>query len=660
MNRSLLKKILFYLFFLHLSFYMMGQNYNVDSLKVVAATTKNSKIKIKTLTDLVDYYGEINVNLSMNYEKSLLSEARKVNDKSAEGYALSCIGDSFMRKGNDVQALAFSFKALKILEEAKDSVHIANLYNGLGNIYAKSNPNLSYRYYTKCRLLATKIKDPLDLVFANWNLGGYFSNKSQKDSALYYTKQALDVHQKYHVNYPRSTILTSLGFIYAHMNKPKEADKTFQAALYLASNTENQKLFSVQLYYAAYLLKYKNEPDSSLIYAKRVEQHLAKVPLLRESNTLYKLLAKLHGQKGQFEQAFKYQSLGIKTNDSLNNITQSNQIANLTFNEQQRQSDVRNAVIAYKNKLWLYGAILGFVIILIVVLFLIRNNNKKQLANKLLESQKQQIQHTFQELKETQTQLIQSEKMASLGELTAGIAHEIQNPLNFVNNFSEVSSELLDEMKTELDKGDISEAKAIATDVIQNLEKINYHGKRADAIVKGMLQHSRSSNGKKELTDLNALCDEYLRLSYHGLRAKDKTFNATIKTDFDESVGKINIIPQDFGRVILNLLTNAFYAVNERLKQNPSENSYEPTVSISTKKEDDKIIISVSDNGNGMPQEIVDKIFQPFFTTKPTGEGTGLGLSMSYDIITKSHNGELKVDTKEKEGTKFIIILANI
>ena len=451
------------------------------------------------------------------------------------------------------------------------------------------------------------------------------------------------------------------------MNKPKEADKTFQAALHLASNSENQKLFDVQLSYAFYLLQYKNDRDSSLIYANRVEQHLAKNPLLGASNRLYKLLAKLYGQEGQFEQAFKYQSLGIKTNESLNNIAQSNQIANLTFNEQQRQSDVRNAVIAYKNKLWLYGAILGFVILLIVVVSLIRNNKRKQLANKLLESQKQQIQHTFQELKETQSQLIQSEKMASLGELTAGIAHEIQNPLNFVNNFSEVSAELLDEMKTELDKGDISEAKAIATDVIQNLEKINYHGKRADAIVKGMLQHSRSSTGVKELTDLNTLCDEYLRLSYHGLRAKDKSFNATINSDFDDTIGKINVIPQDFGRVILNLLTNAFYAVNERLRQAQSDNQqnqsdigYKPTVSISTKKIGNQIEIRVSDNGNGMPQEIVDKIFQPFFTTKPTGEGTGLGLSMSYDIITKSHNGELKVDTKEKEGTTFIIILANI
>ena len=273
--------------------------------------------------------------------------------------------------------------------------------------------------------------------------------------------------------------------------------------------------------------------------------------------------------------------------------------------------------------------------------------------------QKNELQKALDELKITQNQLIQSEKMASLGELTAGIAHEIQNPLNFVNNFSEVSAELLDEMNAELIKGDIEEAKAIAKDVIQNLEKINHHGKRADAIVKGMLQHSRSSSGVKEPTDLNALCDEYLRLSYHGLRAKDKSFNATIKTDFDESIGKVNIIPQDFGRVVLNLLTNAFYVVNEKKKisLNTEEGIYEPIVSISTKKENNKIIVTVTDNGNGMTPEIMDKIFQPFFTTKPTGKGTGLGLSMSYDIITKGHNGELKVESVINQGTEFSIVL---
>ncbi|MEJ7626848.1 MAG: ATP-binding protein [Ferruginibacter sp.] len=279
---------------------------------------------------------------------------------------------------------------------------------------------------------------------------------------------------------------------------------------------------------------------------------------------------------------------------------------------------------------------------------------------KAVEETNAALQKSLEELKATQAQLIQSEKMASLGELTAGIAHEIQNPLNFVNNFSEVNKELLAEMKDEIDKGNLEEVKLIANDVTDNEEKINHHGKRADAIVKGMLQHSRSSSGVKEPTDINALCDEYLRLGYHGLRAKDKSFNATIKTDFDNSIGKINIVPQDIGRVILNLLTNAFYVVAEKMSCQP-ENiegglTYQPTVTISTKKIADKVLISVIDNGNGIPQKVLDKIFQPFFTTKPTGQGTGLGLSLSYDIV-KAHGGALRLETSVGIGTEFIIEL---
>jgi two-component system NtrC family sensor kinase len=258
-----------------------------------------------------------------------------------------------------------------------------------------------------------------------------------------------------------------------------------------------------------------------------------------------------------------------------------------------------------------------------------------------------------------QNQLIQSEKMESLVELTAGIAHEIQNPLNFVNNFSEVNEELIKELKDEAVKGNLEEVKAIANDIEFNSEKINHHGKRADAIVKGMLQHSRSSSNQKELADINALANEYLRLAYHGLRAKDKSFNATIKTDLDETIGNINIVPQDIGRVILNLITNAFYTVSEKKKQ--AGNDYEPIVTVSTKTVKPPlgglgVEVTVKDNGNGITSKVFDKIFQPFFTTKPTGEGTGLGLSLSYDIV-KVHGGELKVETKEGEGSTFIIYL---
>ncbi|MEP7322588.1 MAG: two-component regulator propeller domain-containing protein [Saprospiraceae bacterium] len=322
------------------------------------------------------------------------------------------------------------------------------------------------------------------------------------------------------------------------------------------------------------------------------------------------------------------------------------------------------------NTNWAY--LLYFLILIVLGLALNRYMRKriikkqqeefqiKQLEQaKIIEKAYQELGQTHETLKATQAQLIQSEKMASLGELSAGIAHEIQNPLNFVNNFSEVNNELIEELKEELAIGNGQQAIEIADTIKENGEKINHHGKRADAIVKGMLQHSQKSSVQKESTDINALCDEYLRLSYHGLRAKDPSFNATMKTDFDESIGNINIIPQDIGRVVLNLINNAFYAVNERnveMVKRISDEVYEPTVSVSTKKISDKVEIKVTDNGNGIPQKIVDKIFQPFFTTKPTGQGTGLGLSLSYDIV-KAHGGTISVESKESEGSSFLINL---
>ena len=280
--------------------------------------------------------------------------------------------------------------------------------------------------------------------------------------------------------------------------------------------------------------------------------------------------------------------------------------------------------------------------------------------NRLLEERVNQrtaqLKKTIEELETTQSQLIQSEKMASLGELTAGIAHEIQNPMNFINNFSEVSHELLDEMMEEIDKGDMEEAREISNDIKQNLEKISHHGHRASSIVRGMLEHSRNSSGQKEEIAINVLADEYLRLAYHGLRAKDKSFNAKFETDFDESIGKIEIIPQDMGRVMLNLINNAFYAVTDRADKEKDE-SYQPTVKVTTKKLKDQVKITVEDNGSGIPQEIKDKIFQPFFTTKPCGKGTGLGLSLTYDIITQGHGGALELDSEVGKGTVFTIFL---
>jgi len=326
-----------------------------------------------------------------------------------------------------------------------------------------------------------------------------------------------------------------------------------------------------------------------------------------------------------------------------------------------------------------------FTIIWMIVMWLVSNKQQRALANerKKLEKeeeinritsaqksqlevmvaertaeltlQKEELQQALSELRNTQSQLIQSEKMASLGELTAGIAHEIQNPLNFVNNFAEVNMELIDELKQESGQGKPEQVAALANDIRHNLEKISYHGKRADAIVKGMLQHSRTSSGQKEDVDINTLVEEYMGLSYHGMRAKDKSFNVSIKSKLDPAAGIVKIIPQDIGRVLLNVFNNAFYTVKEKKQEQPT--GFEPTVNISTKRVNNEVEIRVRDNGNGIPEKIMDKIFQPFFTTKPTGQGTGLGLSLSYDIITKGHNGRMYINTVEGQYAEFIIVL---
>ncbi len=432
---------------------------------------------------------------------------------------------------------------------------------------------------------------------------------------------------------------------------------------------------------------------SLFTYYSKTKQYNLVIPLLAEmrkqpditenlSATINICGAQAEAYAGlkDYKKAYTFLTEAYQLKDSLENLSGKEEVSLMemqkqqdlqttAYNEEKKLQEAEQARTKFRNRVRLYGLVGGLLILIAVAGFLWRNSHNKQKVNLVLQA-------ALADLKATQTQLVQSEKMASLGELTAGIAHEIQNPLNFVNNFSEVNTELIEELRSEKSKvkseRDEQLEDELLNDIAQNLEKINHHGKRADAIVKGMLQHSRNSTGVKEPTDINALCDEYLRLSYHGLRAKDKSFNATIKTDFDNSIGNINIIPQDIGRVVLNLINNAFYAVDEKKKsphplpttsgQVPGgREPYEPIVTIATRKLSSPsgaggLLVSVSDNGSGISPGALDKIFQPFFTTKPTGQGTGLGLSLSYDIV-KAHGGELTVETKEGEGTTFSFYL---
>ncbi len=477
---------------------------------------------------------------------------------------------------------------------------------------------------------------------------------NQLDSVDYYITLAESAYQTSAQGFGHRAVMLQFRAFY---NIKKGAYATADSLLQLCSNLVNRYQIPVAPsagyvepdYYLALLrIEQKNYPEAIAALVRNMQR----VKGLRQ-NVLrdYKLLADLYEKTGDNAKAKESYKSFINLQDSA--LADQSKFRSISFETEQQITDNEIAISKLESANKLSAQSRNFTIGIAALLLILAGSiyyrfQSKKKANAVLEK-------TLTELKTTQSQLIQSEKMASLGELTAGIAHEIQNPLNFVNNFSDVNKELLAEMKDEIDKGNIVTAKEIANDVIANEEKINLHGKRADGIVKGMLQHSRSSSGQKELTDINALCDEYLRLSYHGLRAKDKSFNAKFETDFDTSLPKINVVPQEIGRVILNLINNAFYAVSERKKLN--EPGYEPTVIVSTRKERDKVEIKVKDNGTGIPKNVVDKIFQPFFTTKPTGSGTGLGLSLSYDIVTKGHGGELKVETKEGGGSEFVIFL---
>ncbi len=643
-----------------------SQQSNPDSLKQSLRTAGTDSARFMTSFKLASYYVEDNRDSALYYTDKCLALAEKNNHPLDVAAALDYKGYILMHLGKDGESLKCFLRAIKIAEDPanenttwqydrnfsarKKRIEILlSIHHDLGHLMGRTDIDQQIFHYRETGRLADEVGDTAMLGFVNMNLGKVYFSLGKNDSALQMEKTAAGIFQQQKTETYLSAVYWLTGNIFLKKGDKPRALQYFRYGVQSAVEQHNfSTLSNIYTNLSVYYFTEKNK-DSSLYYANKNLVLLQSIQS-KDLGDAYINLYKSYELNNNKDSAYVYQGLALNTMDSTYkaNIKNLSEFQQLSFKEQQRLQQLEQEKIESKNKIRNYGLLGALSVFLLVGLLLYRNNLQKQKANKVLEN-------TLTNLKTTQTQLIQSEKMASLGELTAGIAHEIQNPLNFVNNFSEVSNELIDEMKEELTKGNYDDAKDIADDVKQNLEKINHHGKRADAIVKGMLQHSRSSSGVKEPTDINALCDEYLRLSYHGLRAKDKSFNATMKTDFDQSIGNINIIPQDIGRVILNLITNAFYVVYEKKKQTDLE-GFEPTVTVSTKKINDKVEVKVKDNGNGISPKILDKIFQPFFTTKPTGQGTGLGLSLSYDIV-KAHGGEIKVETKEGEGTEFIIQL---
>ena len=691
-----MKKIIVLLFFLlALSTKFFAQLNFIDSLKNELKNSENDTLNLVLYSLLCMGYQSKNYDSTLLYSKKQLEVAEKLNYKLDQAYALDNIGYNMYYLSN-LGALQMLLKGVAIAEDPdiekkvvpekywnsmayyetwsatepqRKPVNVrlqilASLNQDIGHIYGNDMGNRQKQlfYYFKAVAIAETVNDTYSLILNYNTIANTYLLLNKLDSGLLYGKKAYDLAISSHLGQLSVHTSSILGNIYFEKKDYPIAMEYVKKAIYdgIKYNSKANGVVTAYLI-ASKIFSLNGAIDSSFFYAKKGFEIAKEVNSPQFILASTEVLVKLYTATNNVDSAFKYLQLSYALKDNVYSSEKVKQIQSLDFEEQEKQKEIEASKLKFENRLKMYSLIGGLLTLLAISIILFRNNRNRQRAFTLLQKQKQETdvqkskaEKTLNDLKTTQAQLFQSEKMASLGELTAGIAHEIQNPLNFVNNFSEVSTELVDEMNIEIEKGNTRDAKLIAQDLKQNLEKINHHGKRAGDIVKSMLQHSRSSTATKEPTDINKLADEYLRLAYHGLRAKDKSFNATMKTDFDESIGNINIISQDIGRVMLNLITNAFYAVTEKKKQ--AGESYEPTVTVTTKKIGERIEIKVADNGNGIPQKVQDKIFQPFFTTKPTGQGTGLGLSLSYDII-KAHGGELKVETEEGKGAEFIIIL---
>jgi two-component system NtrC family sensor kinase len=680
-----MKKIVFLIAFFTVGANLVGQNLQVDSILKLIPAEKTDTGKVRKLIEVgrLMNFGMVKNDSSQLYLQQAVDLSKKINSKPLEAEATFYLANYLVNSANNPRALVLSLQNLKLIEQLKKEQGI--------EITLTQDRNLKFFQTRLLVFIYSNIRDyekqleyvrQMQAIYASmlqqqpgvsenykftlyFNQANAFENLKNPDSAFYYLSKLYDAVAKDGDAQWRALVSNALGTHYKKQNNEDSAMLYSRKALAPAIESNRTDILTAAELRIGELFEKKGQIDSAFYYSRRALNRLSSLNLPTILQDANKQLSDLFKSAGRYDSAYKYLLDFVILKDSLYDFSKIAEARNFAFNQtlvDQQVEQAKKEAIQQANARTKMYALAGVIAFILLATFLLMYNLKqKREANVLLTRQKEEIQNSLSALREAQAQLIQSEKMASLGELTAGIAHEIQNPLNFVTNFSEVNSELIDELMEEIDNEDLAAVKSTAIIIKENESKINHHGKRADSIVKSMLQHSRSSNGKKEATDINALCDEYLRLSYHGLRARDKSFNASLQSEYDASIGMINIVPSDIGRVIMNLFTNAFYAVNEKQKLiAENEASFEPTVSIIT----NSILVSgsraveirITDNGNGIPQKILEKIFQPFFTTKPTGSGTGLGLSLSYDII-KNHGGTLKVETKEKEFTSFIITL---
>ncbi len=694
--------------FISLPFTNYGQQESsyLSSLYRSLSDATSDTARMKICSDLGLYYSLEDRDSSNFYIEKALSIAVRLNLKFDEASILNGMGVTLMQQEKFSKSLEYYLKALNIAKDPaieKTIWHLSRGQNptsermlllsdcydliGLLNAYTGNwvvNTKNQLKNYREAEKYAKAAGDGRQIAYINFHMGIAYMNEGKLDSAVMLIKMAISTFLDLKDQSGLGRAMKFLGDTYEKMGNFDLAANTLVQSIAHLKETNDHLHLGLAYMSLSRVSTDLQKSDSALYYARESLKIFEKRKDQAWKRDSYNLLTSCFDRLGKTDSAIVYLKLSKSLSDSLSAEERKNLLAflDVVTDEQTKLEKLENEKIQTKSKIRTYSMISGLVILSLIGLILYRNNKKEKKAKIVLEK-------TLKDLKSTQSQLIQSEKMASLGELTTGIAHEIQNPLNFVNNFSEVNRELLTELNEEIDKENFKAVKSIAADIIENEEKISHHGKRADSIVKGMLQHSRTNSGEKEPTDINVLAEEYLRLAYQGLRVKDprdaahpqgsanpqdavrKSFNTQFKTDFDPSIGKVNVVPQDIGRVLLNLYNNAFYAVHAKalaaaspLSPKVGDNSsivspaneHQPQVSVSTKKIGNHFEITVKDNGNGIPENIISKIFQPFFTTKPTGQGTGLGLSLSYDIV-KAHGGEIKVTSIENQGSEFTIIL---
>ncbi|GAB4041361.1 tetratricopeptide repeat-containing sensor histidine kinase [Spirosoma gilvum] len=626
-----------------------AQTPEIDSLKQRLTHSIPDTSRVKVWVQLGDLNQNSSFTEALRYGQQALNLARRINFASGEMNALILIGRVLRNQGDLPTALEYTTQASHLADSLQSPRGKATGLFLRGIIYIDLQDFIKAIHFLKqAQRSFNELRDEPEEIRSVLNLGVAYRQNKQIDSALMVFEPIYGRVNSTNFRIDKAFIFSEKGFIDYELGNYLEALTNERKAIKLYSISGNKRRLCAVLNGMADIFIKKNQPDSAIYYAQKSlasAQALGfKRAILYSSRLLYSLYKSRDSAK-----ALYYLSIAMATNESMFGAAKVQSLQRVVLEEQERQRQFEARQVAYQNQVQRYSLLAGLAVVVLIASILYRYSRQKHRANRVL-------QQTLSELRTTQTQLIQREKMASLGELTAGIAHEIQNPLNFVNNFSDVSVELVAEQKEALAKGDYQEVGIIADDLSQNLQRITQNGQRASNIVRGMLEHSRTSTGERQPTDLNDLCDEYLRLVYQGVRSKDNSFNCRLEAHFTPNLPLISVLPSDLSRVLLNLFNNAFYAVGQKRKTASAD--YQPTVWVSAGLSGATTIeIRVRDNGTGIPEDIRAKIFQPFFTTKPTGEGTGLGLSLSYDIVTKGHGGTLMVESEENTYTEFIITL---